>query len=512
MTALSTLAGRFLKGVTRAIFRLFYEMEIEGLENVPREGRVIVAANHVNYFDAPMLLAFVPRDVHFVAAAPAFKVPVWASLMRLYGTISIERGRADAGAIKASLRVLEGEGALGIFPEGTFTQDGHLVEAKLGTAHLAIRSGAPIVPVTIAGAFHSWPRLGPRKRSLPRPWKIRIRFHPPIRVSPEEAAEHAKDKAFAEQLTARVAETLNRTLEPAIRAEGKIDELVARRAPRVRLYELFPVFLSLAAAGLLGLRSHWFTDTATAVPALRFVAGFLAFGLLYFVYLACDLGMKRQRAFTRALRSYSPVIFMLFYYPMLVRAIPLAVEVERGAAAEYPAWFLRLPAPWNWTLMDGLYASYFTVLVQLAVGLRFYHFNRYVLFQRYIRGLLLTVYAALLAILFVPGVGSYFPLIVPPESAGLLTPMMHRATISQVVAFSFPVVVVSLSLYGLAFDFINRRGAFVTLLLPALGGIMSAVVLRGYPLGFVAACAAFVCAVMVYMRLFPITGHDGRAV
>ena len=58
---------------------------------------------NINYFDAPLLLAFIPRRIYFVATSAAFNVPVWAALLRLYGTISVERGKADAGMLKASV-------------------------------------------------------------------------------------------------------------------------------------------------------------------------------------------------------------------------------------------------------------------------------------------------------------------------------------------------------------------------------------------------------------------------
>ncbi len=506
------LLRKILMAVTRGFFRLFYELEIKGLENVPATGPVILAPNHVNYLDAPFLLAFVPRPVFFVAAAPAFDIPVWASLMRLYGTIPVVRGKADASAIKASLGVLERGEVLGIFPEGYFTTDGHTVQAKQGASHLAMKTGAPVVPVTFAGAFHSWPRLGPLKRRLPRPWKLTVTFHEPIRISPEDLDRRGRDKAFSEQLTTRIMNDINRVLEPAIRAEAKIDELVAARAPRIRLYELFPLFLSVAAALLTGLRSAWYTDPATAPTALGFLAGFLAIGLLYFLYLAFDLRRARQTAFSRSIRSLSPFLFLVLYYPLLVRGIPFVAQVQAGAPAAYPAWLAGLVPPLRWIVADWLYMTYFAFIPYFVLSLRHYHFHKYLLLQRFARGFLLCTYAALLMIVFLPRAGGYFPVAVPIEALGLLGPTIAGFAVNRLIMGSFPVVVVVLTLYLLAFDLLHHRSTFWTMLVPAASGIAAAVLLRGYPLGAVAVCALAVAAVMGYMRVVRITAHDGRKI
>ncbi|MBN1269678.1 MAG: 1-acyl-sn-glycerol-3-phosphate acyltransferase [Kiritimatiellae bacterium] len=503
---------RILRILTRGFFRLFYEMEIKGLEHVPLEGAAILAPNHINYFDAPMLMGFLPRPVYFIAASTGFKLPVWAALMRLFGTIPVERGKADASTIKTALKVLGRGDALGIFPEGTFTQDGHTVAAKMGAAHLAIKSGAPIVPVTIAGAFHSWPRLGPQTRKLPRPWKILLKFHEPIRVSEEDRIRHEKDKAFAGELTQQIMDTLNRTLEPAIRAEARIDSLVAKPAPRVRLYEWFPVFLALGAACLLGRRTGWFSDLETACRAVRFLVGFVGVGLAYALYLAWDILLSKQTAVRRAIRSFSPFVFLLLYYPLLVRGIPFVAPVGRALPAVYPAWLAGLDPPASWIVVDWLYLAYFTVVPYLLLDLRHYHFRKYVQFQRFARGVLLCTYAAILSVLFVPAIGSAFPLVVPAPALGLLAPLAAKINLSRAVVGAFPTVVVTLTTYLLVFDFLHNRHRFYTTLFPAVSAVVSAVLLRGYPLGAVAGNALMVALVLGYMRVLPMTAHDGRAV
>ena len=503
---------KILTMLTRGIIRLFYELEIRGIENIPATGPAILAPNHVNYIDAPLLLSFSSRPVYFVAASNAFAVPVWRTLMRLFGAIPVERGKADASAIKTSLGVLEHGDVLGIFPEGSFTTDGHTTPAKQGAAYLAMKSGAPIVPVTIAGAFHSWPRLGPRKRSLPRPWKLVVTFHEPIRISEEERQRHARDKAFAENLSKRVMDTLNRTLEPAIRAEEKIDHLLAGPAAHIRLYELFPLFLSVAAAFLMGLRTNWFSGPATFGAAWSFLTGFLALGALYFVYLLLDRHMWKQNALTRALRSLSPFFFLLFYYPLFVHGIPLVTQVDVGPVASYPAWFADLLPPFRWIAVDWLFISYYIAIPHLLISLRYYHFHKYLLFQRFMRGILLTLYAGLLSVILLPTVGDWYPLAVSMDSMGLLAPFLSTFQPVRLVVGSFPAIVVTITAFLAVFDFLHRRGMFFTMLFPSTSAVLSPVLLRGYPLGAVTLDILLVLVVFGYMRLFPMTAHDGREI
>ncbi|MDP8247514.1 MAG: 1-acyl-sn-glycerol-3-phosphate acyltransferase [Candidatus Tritonobacter lacicola] len=496
----------------RAAFKVLYEVDIRGIENVPKDGPVIIAYNHTNVFDGPFLLAFTPRPLRFIVAAFALKVPFWGIFLKLYGAIPVRRGTADFSAIRSSIGVLEEGGGFAIAPEGTYTTDGHMVPAKQGTALIALKTGAPIVPATITGAFRSWPSLGPQKRRVPRPWRLGLTFHEPIRITPEEMARHKEDKAFEKELTQRIVDSLNRTLEPSLRAEARIDHLVKGRAPRIRLYEFFPLFLILAAGILLGARTGWFLDPAMSARALKFLVGFLAIGLAYFIYLGLDMKASRQTVLTRAFRGFSPFLFLALYYPLLVRYIPFVTEVRGGAVAAYPGWLAAMPPPLCWIIVDWLFLTYFVVFPCLLLDLRYYYFHRHLLFQRYVRGFLLCIYAALLLIVFVPAVGSAFPLAVPLDVMGLFSPLLSRFHMSRLALGAFPSVIVTLTSYCLVFDFLNHRSSFHTLLFPAASGVAAAVFLHGYPLSAVGINVLVVILIMLYMRMVPITSHDGRRI
>jgi 1-acyl-sn-glycerol-3-phosphate acyltransferase len=140
--------------VLKAIFR----PQVDGLANVPASGPVILACNHLSFSDSIFTPLVVKRQVTFVAKAEYFTGKgIKGRLMRLFftatGTIPVDRagGKAAQAALDTLLRVLRAGGVAGIYPEGTRSPDGRLYRFRTGVARLALRSGAPVVPVGIAG-------------------------------------------------------------------------------------------------------------------------------------------------------------------------------------------------------------------------------------------------------------------------------------------------------------------------------------------------------------------------
>ena len=504
------LIQKYIRAFLRAGFKALYEVEIRGLENVPGDGPVIIAYNHTNVFDGPFILAFTPRPLRFIVAAFALQVPFWDIFLKLYGAIPVRRGTADFGAIRTSIDVLEKGGGFAIAPEGTYTTDGHMVPAKQGTALIAMKTGAPIVPATITGAFHSWPSLGPQKRLVPRPWRLGLTFHEPIRITPEEMERHKEDKAFEKELTQRIVDSLNRTLEPALREDNRIDSLLRGPGPAIRYYEIFPLLLTFAAAVLLGIRTHWFTDPEITSRALWFLAYFLAIGTAYIVYLVRDARAPAQTILTRALRNFSPLIFLLLYYPPLTRYIPSIAEAGRRAATRYNGWLSGLPAPLDWIIVDWLSITYFTATVYLIIDLRYYYLHQHHLFERFLRGVLLCIYAALLLVIIAPAVGSAYPLDLPSGVTGSAAQALADVHNSRLTTGSFPVASVTLTLYFLIFDCLNHRKWFNAMLLFAASGIAAAVFLHGYPPRAVGVNVLVVVLIILYTRFMPVVTHGGR--
>jgi 1-acyl-sn-glycerol-3-phosphate acyltransferase len=136
----------------RFAFRLLARVEVIGVENTPRQGRVIVIGNHTSYLDPVLVGAFIPRRIVFMSKKENFKNPIARFVVLSYGVFSVDRGNVDRSAIARTDEVLEAEGALGMFPEGHRSETGQLQRAKAGTALVALRHNAPLLPVSIAGA------------------------------------------------------------------------------------------------------------------------------------------------------------------------------------------------------------------------------------------------------------------------------------------------------------------------------------------------------------------------
>lgn len=178
-----TLA-RWLVGL---LFRVVWRPIVTGREHVPRTGAVIIASNHLSFFDSVVIPLVVPRRVRFLAKVEYFEGSGMRGVaMRLFfhivDAVPICRtGNRDAVAsLEAGLGVLREGSAFGIYPEGTRSRDGRLYRGKTGVGWLAMASGAPIVPVTLIGTE----RIQPVGTRLPRIHRIRVVFSEPVDPGP----------------------------------------------------------------------------------------------------------------------------------------------------------------------------------------------------------------------------------------------------------------------------------------------------------------------------------------
>ncbi|MDQ2749862.1 MAG: 1-acyl-sn-glycerol-3-phosphate acyltransferase [Actinomycetota bacterium] len=138
--------------------RVAYRPEITGSEHVPHTGAVILAANHISFADEIFTPLAARRQVLYFAKAEYFTTPgirgrAMAAFFRGCGHVPVERGdtRSAASVIEIGVDLLRDGGALGIYPEGTRSPDGRLHKFRTGVARLALRSGAPVLPVGLVG-------------------------------------------------------------------------------------------------------------------------------------------------------------------------------------------------------------------------------------------------------------------------------------------------------------------------------------------------------------------------
>ncbi|MDQ0058214.1 lysophospholipid acyltransferase family protein [Paenibacillus harenae] len=142
---------RIFRFLLRVIYTLLFRVEARGTENIPADGAVVLASNHLSVLDPPTVGIKIRRKVHFMAKEELFKIPVFGSLIRSFGAFPVKRGGVSKDAIKSAITLLKEGNVLGIFPEGTRnSQEGM---AKKGASMIAIRSGAAVVPVAIIGKY-----------------------------------------------------------------------------------------------------------------------------------------------------------------------------------------------------------------------------------------------------------------------------------------------------------------------------------------------------------------------
>ncbi len=130
--------------------RTTFRFRVVGAENVPRDGGLIVAANHISNLDPPILGVALPRPVSYMAKKELFAMPVLGALIPRLHAFPVDRATGGTAALRASLRLLKEGRCIGIFPEGGRNVTG-TNEEKGGAAFLAAASGAPVIPAAIVG-------------------------------------------------------------------------------------------------------------------------------------------------------------------------------------------------------------------------------------------------------------------------------------------------------------------------------------------------------------------------
>ncbi|KOU53435.1 acyl-phosphate glycerol 3-phosphate acyltransferase [Streptomyces sp. WM6378] len=168
------------------LLRWLFRPCVEGAGRVPEAGAVILAGNHQSFTDQFLLGVTLRRRLTFLAkqeyfTAPGLRGRATAAFFRALGQIPVDRSGKDAAqsALDTALQVLGDGGVLGVFPEGTRSHDGRLYKGKVGVAAMALRSGAPVVPVAMIGTFEAQPK----GRRLPRRVPITLRFGEPLDFS-----------------------------------------------------------------------------------------------------------------------------------------------------------------------------------------------------------------------------------------------------------------------------------------------------------------------------------------
>ena len=169
--------------------RLLCDYQIRGAEHVPLRGGVLVAANHVSYFDPPLLGTGTSRVMYYMARAELFRNALFAGFIRAWGAFPIGRSTSSVGGLKEAFRKLRQGRLVLFFPEGTRSYDGKLAAPMPGAGLLVLRAAAPVVPAHIEGTFKFFPRGAKGIRLA----KVTVSYGPPLDLSRFDGCEPTKE-------------------------------------------------------------------------------------------------------------------------------------------------------------------------------------------------------------------------------------------------------------------------------------------------------------------------------
>jgi 1-acyl-sn-glycerol-3-phosphate acyltransferase len=202
------------EGVLRPPMALWFNWRFEGLEHVPRKGPVLVAANHISYFD-PLAHGYfmvkAGRRPRFLAKKELYGNSFLRRALLGAGQIPVERGSGSHAPVEAAMKALREGEAVMVYPEGTITKKPDLMpmSGKTGIARLALAARIPVLPIAVWGSHRVWGSHGSRSISFGRP--IRLKAGPPLDFSRFE--DEQNDPATLRKVTDAVIEELSRLVE-----------------------------------------------------------------------------------------------------------------------------------------------------------------------------------------------------------------------------------------------------------------------------------------------------------
>ena len=177
-----------LKPILWLLFKIGLRLNVEGTENIPKDGPLVIASNHLSLLDPPVIGVAATRKVHFMAKQELF-VPILGDIYKALGAFPVRRCGADRAAIKHGIDILKDNKVLAIFPEGTRSKTGKLGKAEPGALMMASKAMATIVPCCVMGTDY---------RRQGRIWpKVTVRFGKPIYFP----ADAVVNKEFLHEMT-----------------------------------------------------------------------------------------------------------------------------------------------------------------------------------------------------------------------------------------------------------------------------------------------------------------------
>lgn len=176
-----------IKILMGSMAKAFFGYHVVGCEKRLERGGAVIASNHASFMDPPLVGVAYAEDIYYLARATLFKGP-FSWLFPQLKAVPVDRNGADLKSMKTILRTLKGGKRVLMFPEGTRTSDGELMEAKAGVGMLVAKSGVPVQPVRVVGSYEAWPRTG-KMKFVP----LTVYIGDPIYFDPAELKSMGRD-------------------------------------------------------------------------------------------------------------------------------------------------------------------------------------------------------------------------------------------------------------------------------------------------------------------------------
>lgn len=185
----------FGKALVKTALSPLYRFEVIGAENFPKDGGILLCANHIHALDPPVVGMTAPRTVHFMAKEELFNLPVLGPILPQVNAFPVKRGMSDREALRMALKILKGGEVVGLFPEGTRSTDGVLKKGLSGAGFFALRGNADVVPCAIIGPYKMWR-------------KVKVVYGEPLLMEP-----FRERKASADEVTEEIMASIQALLD-----------------------------------------------------------------------------------------------------------------------------------------------------------------------------------------------------------------------------------------------------------------------------------------------------------
>lgn len=182
------------KAIVGTLLFPFYRIKVIGKENFPKEGGVLLCANHIHAVDPPVVGITCPRPVLFMAKEELFSMPILKNLLPSLNAYPVKRGMSDRKAFRNTLEALKSGNVVGMFPEGTRSTTGELQEGLAGAGFFALKGDAVVMPCAIIGAYKPFRRL-------------KVVYGKPI-----DLTIYREERASAEDVTAVIMEEIRKLI------------------------------------------------------------------------------------------------------------------------------------------------------------------------------------------------------------------------------------------------------------------------------------------------------------